>query len=69
MVLLKWVLYNVSHVIMRILLRVMSPILNLLLPITLLFVVLTWTTIQYPIKITFILDIWAKNCLVPSIDP
>ena len=61
MVLLKWVLYNVSHVIMRILLRFMSPILNLLLPITLLFVVLTWTTIRYPIKITSILDIWAKT--------
>ena len=45
---LKWVLQHISHSIMRILLRIMSPILILLFHITLLLVVLTWITVQYP---------------------
>ena len=50
---------------MRTLLRVVSPILNLLFYITLLLMVLTWTNPQYPIKIASILGFWSTNCLVP----
>ena len=42
-----------------------SPILNLLFHITLLIMVLTCTTIQYPIKVASILLIWTINLLIP----
>ena len=42
---------------MRTLLRVVSPILNLLFYITLLLMVLTWPATQYPIKIAYILGV------------
>ena len=43
----------------------MSPIINLLLYITLLLMVLTWPVTQYPIKIALIMGIWEANCLIP----
>ena len=67
LILLKWFLQNISHGIMRILLRVMYPILNLFLHITLIFIVLSWPAIHYPIKSTPILGNWAKKCLAPPI--
>ena len=53
---------------MRNLLRIISPILNLLLYIELLVMVITCTTTQYPIMIKFILGIWTTNCLIPPTD-
>ena len=68
LVLLKWYLNNISHGIMRTLLRIMFPILNLLLYITLLIMVLTWPVTHYLIKIACILGIWTINCLIPPTD-
>ena len=64
-VFLKWSIKNISHIIIRTLLRIMFPVLNLLLYIMLLIMVLTWPATRYPIKITFILGIWTTNCLIP----
>ena len=66
--LLKWSLKNTAHGIMKTLLRIFSPILSLLLLITLLFMVLTYPAIQYPIKVESILGIWKINCLIPPTD-
>ena len=60
LILLKWVLHNISHEIMITLLRVMYPILNLFLQIKLSFMVLTWTAINYHINIKSILRIWER---------
>ena len=59
--LLKWALKNIVNGITRTLLRIFSPILKLLLHITLLFMVFTWTAIQYPIKVASILGIWKST--------
>ena len=53
---------------MRTLLRIFSPILKVLLHVTLLTMVLTWTTIQYPINITYILKFFTIKCLIPPTD-
>ena len=53
---------------MRTLLRIFYPILKLILHIKLLIMVLTWTAIQYPIKVISILGIWTINCLIPPMD-
>ena len=63
--LIKWYLHNISHGIMRTLIRIMLPILKLLLYITVLYMVLTWSATQYHINIVSILGIWTKNCLIP----
>ena len=65
LVLLDWSLKNVSHRIMRILLRYTTPVLDLSFYITLLLMVLTWTAIQYPINIKSNLGIWTTNYLIP----
>ena len=53
---------------MRTLLRIFSPVLKLLLHITLLIMVFTWPEIQYPTKFASILVIWTINCLIPPTD-
>ena len=60
----KFPLKKNSHGIMRTLLRIVHPILNLLFYIILLITVLIWTAIQYPIKIASILGIWTTNSLI-----
>ena len=60
LVILTWTLKKISHGILRTLRRVISPILNLLLYITLLIIVLTCTATQYPIKIASVLGISEK---------
>ena len=65
---LNWSRNNTANGIMRTLLRIFPPILKLLFHLTLLIVFLTWPTIQYPIKVAFILGIWTINCLIPPID-
>ena len=68
LVFLKWALKNISQGITRNLLRVMCSILNLLLYITLLLIILTWPTTQYPINIASILGIWEKYYLIQPTD-
>ena len=68
LILTKWLLNNISNIIMRILLRVTSPVLNLFLHITLLLMFLIWPASQYLIKITSIKGIWETNCLIPATD-
>ena len=68
LVILKWDINNISQVIMRTLLRVMSYILNLLFYIPIPPMVLTCTATQYPTTITSVLGIWATNCLLPPTD-
>ena len=58
-----WALNNILHGIIRNIMRVMSPILNLIFYITLLIVVLTWSVI--PIKIAYIIVICTTNCMIP----
>ena len=53
---------------MRILIRVMSPILDLSLYITLPLMILTCPTIQYYVNITSTLVIWETNWLIPPMD-
>ena len=53
---------------MSTLIRVMSPILNLLLYITLILMALTWTATHYPINISSIIGIWATNCLITPME-
>ena len=57
----KWYLKNILHGIVRTPLRIMFPILNLILYITLLIMVLTWPATQYPINIASILGILTTN--------
>ena len=64
LLILKWILQNNSHGTIRIILTVISRINNILLHIVLLPMVLTWTAIQYLIKIALILVIWEINCLI-----
>ena len=66
--LLKWALKNTAHGVMRTLLRISSPILKLLLHITLLIMFLPWPAIQCPIKVVSIIGIWTINCLIPPTD-
>ena len=68
LVFLKRSLKNISHVIMRNLLRVIPPILNLLKYITLILMVRTCPTTQYPINISSILGIWETKFPIPQID-
>ena len=67
LVLLKCYLNNISHGIMRTLLRIFL-VLDLLLYITLLVMVLTWPSVQYPINVASIIGIWTINCLIPPTD-
>ena len=53
---------------MRTLLRIMLPILNFLLCITLPIIVITWTATNYSIKIAPILGIGTTNCLIPPMN-
>ena len=46
----------------------MTPILNLFFYVTLLLMVLTWSTIKYLVKFTYILGIWETNCLILMMD-
>ena len=68
LILFTWVLHNIWHGIKKILLRVMTPILNLFFYVTLLLMVLTWSTIKYLVKFTYILGIWETNCLILMMD-
>ena len=68
LILLKWVLYHIQHLIVRILQNFMSPILNLFLYITLILLFLIWTSIQFPIKFLSIIGIGETNWLIPTID-
>ena len=68
MILFKWIFNKISHEIMRILLRAMNPVLYLFSQITLLLMVLTWTSIQNPINITPILGICKTNCTILLMD-
>ena len=68
LVILKWDINNISQVIMRTLLRVMSYILNLLFYIPIPPMVLTCTATQYPTTITSVLGIWATNRLIPQMN-
>ena len=63
---LKWALKNTSHSIMRTLVRIFSPILRLLLHITILIMFLNWPAIQCPIKVAYILGICKINFLIPK---
>ena len=65
LILFKFFLHNISHVIIMILLRMMPHILNLFLHVILLLMVLTWPSIQYPINITSILGIRETNFIIP----
>ena len=58
LIIIKWVLHNISHGIMRILLSLMFLLINSLFFITLFPMVLTCTAIHYPIKSASILVIW-----------
>ena len=64
----KWYLNNILHGIVRTPLRIMFPILNLILYITLLIMFLTCPAIHYPINISSILGIWNTNCLIQKTD-
>ena len=68
LVLLNRFLKNTAHGIMRTLLRIFSTILHLLLHIKLFIMVLTWPKIQYPIKVTYIIEVQTINCLILIID-
>ena len=68
LVILKWDINNISQVIMRTLLRVMSYILNLLFYIPIPPMVLTCTATQYPTTITSVLGISATNRLIPQMN-
>ena len=61
LIFLKCILQNITHGIMRFLLRVII----LFLYIILLLIVLTWPAIQYPINISSILVILSTKCLIP----
>ena len=65
---LKWDLKNISHVIMRTLLRFFPPISNLLFYITLIIVFLIFPAIQYPINITSNIGIWTTNFIISPMD-
>ena len=68
MILFKWIPQNISHWITSIILIVMSPVINVYLYIKLLRMVLTCPSIQYPVKITSILGIWATKCIIMKMD-
>ena len=61
----KWTLKNTAHGIMRKLLRIFYPILNLLFLVKFLTMVLTWPAIQYPTKVASIIGIWTIHYLIP----
>ena len=68
LIILKWELQNISHGVMRIILLVISPILNIFLHSRIILMVLTWPAIQYPIKTSSVLGISSTKLLIPLTD-